>query len=627
MRTNLSAINVPFHSILHGDKCCLNDTHKIALERYYCDIMSAVTHAENVLPKTNPNFERSFWDNDLSELKSRSIECNNYWKSVGCPKSGPDFECRKSCHYQYKAEVRRRKKSKEKTYTNKLQNDLLNKDGISLWKSWKKLNNSKDSASTRIDGKTDAKDIADSFATFFESVYGNNDTPVHEALKKKFEEEYSHYFSQHINDSISPYFISWSEMMDIVAKIKLGKSSSGTSKPEHVFFGSPVLVCHLQLLFNGLIQHGYVPTEFLKGTITPIVKDPQGDVSDPANYRGITLSCLPAKLFEFAIQLKTTHLLGTDHLQFGFKRKTSTNHALFSLKTTVNHFNKNGSNVYAAFLDCTKAFDRISHYGLFSKLITRAVPLCIIMCLIYWYLNMSCHVKWGNERSRSFKVPLGIKQGGINSPEFFGCYIDDIATLLRDSHMGCYLFGIFLALILFADDLCLLAPTQSALNKMIQICAEYCKEYGLTFNAKKSKIVVFSKNTIDHEKLAPITLNGSKIEYVDTVTYLGTTIINHKGISFSSLNDLAKFYRASNSILRAINKPSKEILIHLLYSCCIPIISHASAVKVFSARQMQDCTTAVNDALRLIFGYNRWESVRSLRESFGYKSLVELFNV
>ena len=138
MRTNLSAINVPFHSILHGDKCCLNDTHKIALERYYCDIMSAVTHAENVLPKTNPNFERSFWDNDLSELKSRSIECNNYWKSVGCPKSGPDFECRKSCHYQYKAEVRRRKNHKEKTHTNRLQNDLLSKDGYSFWKSWKK---------------------------------------------------------------------------------------------------------------------------------------------------------------------------------------------------------------------------------------------------------------------------------------------------------------------------------------------------------------------------------------------------------------------------------------------------------------------------------------------------------
>ena len=40
---------------------------------------------------------------------------------------------------------------------------------------------------------------------------------------------------------------------------------------------------------------------------------------------------------------------------------------------------------------------------------------------------------------------------------------------------------------------------------------------------------------------------------------------------------------------------------------------------------MQDCNTAVNDALRLIFGYNRWESVRTIRESFGYKSLTELF--
>ena len=155
----------------------------------------------------------------------------------------------------------------------------------------------------------------------------------------------------------------------------------------------------------------------------------------------------------------------------------------------------------------------------------------------------------------------------------------------------------------------------------------YCKEYGLNFNPKKSKVVVFSKNVVDYEKLGPIMLNGSKIDYVDTVTYLGTTIENNKGISFSSRNDLSKFYRASNSILRAVNKPSEEILIHLVYTCCIPILTYASAVKVFSSRQMQDCTTAANDALRLIFGFNRWESVRSLRESFGYKSLVELFTV
>ena len=360
-----------------------------------------------------------------------------------------------------------------------------------------------------------------------------------------------------------------------------------------------MLICHFHLLFNGLIQHGYVPTDFLKGTITPIIKNPQGDASDPSNYRGITLSCLPAKLFEFAIQLKTTQLLGTDDLQFGFKRRTSTNHALYSLKTTVNHFNNNGSNVYVAFLDCTKAFDRISHFGLFSKLIDRMVPLCILMCLIYWYLNMTCAVKWENEMSRSVSIPLGIKQGGINSPEFFGVYIDDITTILRNLHIGCHIFGIFLALILFADDLCLLAPTREALSKMIKCCANYCREYGLTFNTAKSKVVVFSKKKIDYEKLGPIVLNGSNIDYVNSVTYLGTTIVNDKGFSFSSANDLSKFYRASNSILRAINKPSEEVMMHLLYSCCIPILSYASAVKDYPSRQMQDCTTAMNDSLHL----------------------------
>ena len=48
-------------------------------------------------------------------------------------------------------------------------------------------------------------------------------------------------------------------------------------------------------------------------------------------------------------------------------------------------------------------------------------------------------------------------------------------------------------------------------------------------------------------------------------------------------------------------------------------------MKDYPSRQMQNCNTAVNDALRLIFGYHRWESVRQLRESFGYKSLTDIF--
>ena len=197
-------------------------------------------------------------------------------------------------------------------------------------------------------------------------------------------------------------------MLDIASKIKLGKSSAGAIHPEHIIYGAPELMCHFQLLFNGMLQHGFVPTDFLRGTITPIVKDNQGDVSSTSNYRGITLSCLPAKMFEFAIQIKTAHLLETDDLQFGFKNKTSSSHPLFVLKSTIDYFNSKGTNVYVTFLDCTKAFDRISHDGLFLKLIARKVPLCILLCLLFWYSNMNSVVKWGDHSS--FRVPLGIKQ-------------------------------------------------------------------------------------------------------------------------------------------------------------------------------------------------------------------------
>ena len=170
----------------------------------------------------------------------------------------------------------------------------------------------------------------------------------------------------------------------------------------------------------------------------------------------------------------------------GSRKKTSTSHALFTLKTTVDHFLSHGSNVYVAYLDCTKAFDRISHFGLFSKLMKRQLPLCILMCLIHWYLNMSCRVKWGTELSREFTVPLGIKQGGINSPDFFGVYLDDLSKLFSQLEIGCNMFGLFLALLMFADDIVLMAPTRMALNKLIQTCSEYCTEFGLSFNSKKS---------------------------------------------------------------------------------------------------------------------------------------------
>ena len=117
----------------------------------------------------------------------------------------------------------------------------------------------------------------------------------------------------------------------------------------------------------------------------------------------------------------------------------------------------------------------------------------------------------------------------------------------------------------------------------------------------------------------------NNVDYVSSITYLGVLIVSEKGFTISASNNLRSFYRAANSILTAIQKPSEEILMQLLYTNCIPIISYASAIKSFSSRDMSDCNTAINNCIRRIFSYNRWESTRSLRESLEYRSIYEIF--
>ena len=220
-------------------------------------------------------------------------------------------------------------------------------------------------------------------------------------------------------------------MIDVLSTLETGKSTASFLKAEHLLYGSPKLAYHIHILFNAMIQHCYVPYEFLKGSITPLIKDTRGDHSSTENYRGLTLSVLLSNLFEHALFKKIGHLLTTDPLQFGYKKRHSTSHAIYTLKTTIDYFTSRGSNVFAAFLDCSKGFDKFDHNGIFLKLIQRGIPLCILNLIIYWYSNLTSIVKWKGAFSFSFSVGSGVRQGGVLSPHLFAIYVDDLILALR----------------------------------------------------------------------------------------------------------------------------------------------------------------------------------------------------
>ena len=382
------------------------------------------------------------------------------------------------------------------------------------------------------------------------------------------------------------------------------------------------LLVHLHILFNSMLNHGYVPHEFLCGTITPVIKDRNGDASSPSNYRPVSLGVLFAQLIEYLMLSKLECYLTSDDLQFGFKSKHSTSHAVFVLKSCVEYFQKHGSASFVTFLDCTKAFDKISHYGLFIKLMDRGIPLCFLRILIYWYSNMAARCKWNGVHGTYFDVLTGVKQGGVLSPRLFTIYVDDLIKLLRSKGIGSHIIDIFVACLFFADDLCLISPTRSAMQEMLDLCHEYCTEFNLTFNTKKSKTLIFGN---PRPVTKPLVLNGNEIEIVTEWRYLGTTIVAGKSFSFSAKSELRAFYCSTNSLLSAKIKPNESVLMSLLFTICVPTITYASEVKEFSNSEMHSCHVAMNDAIRRIFGYNRWESIRTLRQSLGFHDIYDSF--
>lgn len=160
---------------------------------------------------------------------------------------------------------------------------------------------------------------------------------------------------------------------------------------EHVKLGGPQLYVHLCLLFNSMIRHSYIPDDFGHGIIIPLLKDKHGDSSKLEMYCGITLSPATAKLFELVLVDLYEDQLATHDLQYGFKKHRCT-HASFAFKETTKYFISKGSKVYYAFLDASKASDKMLHNGLFLKLLEQNVSVDFVQLLRNWYSRLTASV-------------------------------------------------------------------------------------------------------------------------------------------------------------------------------------------------------------------------------------------
>ena len=64
----------------------------------------------------------------------------------------------------------------------------------------------------------------------------------------------------------------------------------------------------------------------------------------------------------------------------------------------------------------------------------------------------------------------------------------------------------------------------------------------------------------------------------------------------------------------------------LFYTNCVSILTYGLEIKEYLNRDMRNLHIyiAMNDGIRKIFGWNRWESIGDLRNSFGYDDLFTI---
>ena len=97
------------------------------------------------------------------------------------------------------------------------------------------------------------------------------------------------------------------------------------------------------------------------------------------------------------------------------------------MKQIIEFYISHDSPVYLCYLDASKAFDKLNHWHLFTKLLDRNFPCIIVRLLITWYALQTYVIKWSSALSVPFNVSNGVPQGRILSPSFFNC----VEPLLR----------------------------------------------------------------------------------------------------------------------------------------------------------------------------------------------------
>ena len=374
--------------------------------------------------------------------------------------------------------------------------------------------------------------------------------------------------------------LSTRDVTDAIASIPANKSPG----PDNI---SPYLLHQINLsiapvlvrLFNRSLQESKFPSVWKRSDVIPIHK--KGERSDPCNYRPISLTSILSKVLEKAVAKYLLSYLTSNNLiykfQSGFLQNHSPAHQLTEICHHVYSNLKDKAATTIVFADISRAFDRLSHRGLYRKLDLYGLSNGMKDWLLSFLTNREQRTRVGGTYSSWSQTRGGVAQGSVLGPICFLLMINDLPSNLTHDVR------------LFADDTSIIfthppsVDITDTVNDEMTRLQDWADTWLIELNPTKTKCM-----HITSARIRAITPNpkfrGTPIEIVHSHKHLGL-VLNDDMTWTDHLDHLTTKVSKRIGILRSLKSRLNRSCLRTIY------VAHIRSILEYCGVVWDGCTT------------------------------------
>ena len=484
-------------------------------------------------------------------------------------------------HTKYK-ELRNKIRESTRVSQKKYLQDFFAKNIKNIKNTWKGIksvirinsSNRNQPSSLLVNNKlvSEPKLVAETFNEYFSTIA--------EKLQHKIKHAPKNFSSFLQNPNPYSFFImpaNVTQVINTINDLNSNKALGPYSTPTDIFHLIKLNVAEpLTEIINLSFEEGIYIDNLKIAKVISIFKE-KGCNLDCTNYRPISLLSNINKIIEKLMHERLYSFLEKHQciyeLQFGFRSKHSTGHALTDLTEAIRKALDEGSFAVGVFIDLQKAFDTVDHEILLSKLNHYGVRGTANEWFRSYLTNRRQFANVNGIDSSLRIMKHGLPQGSVLGPLLFLIYINDLYSSVKHSTARH-----------FADDTCLLAIHKSLkrikkmLNQDLKSLNLWLKANKISLNASKTEILIFRHRNKPLNYDLKIKLDGKRLYPSKYVKYLGILIDSQLSWSYHVKSLVPKLSRANGMLAKIRHYVTKESLRSIYFAIFGSIMNYGAHV-------------------------------------------------